>query len=272
MKIFRYCTILATLIVGAQNPCLARGGMDSGGGDTFAMEFVAIGHQALDYLVGIEKLDRPDALKGLVNLDSLRGALSQTQIETRERVYLGTEEKDAINIPSESKIILSRSRWAALRPAHESKLAIVLHEYLGIIGLADSAYEISHKFLARLTTHPLLTIESYVVHCESALKDHPEWGGIKFDLYNIGEHFAWVQLTAAQRGTDNGPWTFIPEKVLRNIGSDGDYFSVADDEEALYIELSDTKRSGRLVMLSFDESDYPKLDSTLTCNAVSFER
>ncbi len=106
------------------------------GGDGYALEFMALGRKA----AGEVRL-HPDPR---ISEDSLRKAIETTNVTTKERLELQGVEVDAINYPEQKRIELNRSRWKEY--GLDQKAALVLHEYLGVIGLDDSKYEISGKY------------------------------------------------------------------------------------------------------------------------------
>jgi len=111
------------------------------GGDVFALEFVAVASDVYDYMVSTEA--------PAINLPALRQAILDTKIEsTEESLSLNGVPKDAINYPSESRIIFNRLRWSEI--SETQKPAFVLHEYLGILGVDDSSYKYSQPLLDKL--------------------------------------------------------------------------------------------------------------------------
>lgn len=56
-------------------------------------------------------------------------------------------ERDAINIPSQNLIKLSRVRWDNLGEDAVKKYRLVLHEYLGIMRVSDQNYQVSSEIL-----------------------------------------------------------------------------------------------------------------------------
>jgi hypothetical protein len=108
------------------------------GGDTYALEFVAVADDVQKYLAA-------DGAEGL-DLEALKNAIATTKVEsTDKKLSLHGLPKDAINYPAEKRIVFSRLRWTQI--SEMQKPAIVLHEYLGILGVADQSYKFSKALL-----------------------------------------------------------------------------------------------------------------------------
>ncbi len=117
----------------------AHGGADSGGGDHNAQAFAKIGQDARDVL---------STKSGPIQIDlkALDGAIRTTQVEfTQETLSLNSVKKDALNFPKEKKIRVNEQAWDSM--SANAKSALVLHEYLGIIGVDDANYVISYQML-----------------------------------------------------------------------------------------------------------------------------
>lgn len=113
------------------------------GGDEYAIQFVDVGRQVLQFL---EK----SPVKG-IDREKLRNAMEKTEVESTEKdlILLG-KPKDAINYPELKKIVINRARWGAISVNFPNQAALVLHEYLGIIGADDTGYKLSKKVLKEL--------------------------------------------------------------------------------------------------------------------------
>ncbi|OGQ18544.1 MAG: hypothetical protein A3B70_05075 [Deltaproteobacteria bacterium RIFCSPHIGHO2_02_FULL_40_11] len=116
------------------------------GGDIRALEFVRIGHEILFRLSNHYPINLPK-----INLNQLKEVMDNTTVEsTNEFLSLDRVPKDAINNPTQHKIIFNRAQWDALLD-YRKKMAFVLHEYIGIMNdqdIDDSNYQISNIFLA----------------------------------------------------------------------------------------------------------------------------
>ncbi len=248
----------------------AEGGWTSGGGDTTAMEFISIGYRVYDMLAGIEKMNRNDDLKGLVDLAALKSRLETAKIEsTNDRLEVNGAEVDAINYPAQNRIVISRPRWALEKPI-ETRAGLVLHEYLGLL-LKDAHYTISSKVAARIKVDPFGILEEFSLSCD-VTKEHPTEGKIRFDIFNIGEHYAWARFVITGR---SGESRILENKMLRERGNGADEFSFAGARGSLYLELNyahiwdPAKSFITMVMLDDDERPTTVFDSLVTCKKVS---
>ena len=107
------------------------------GGDLVAQEFVAAGRKMIQ-----ELRKNPDPR--IKDVEGLAKAVETVKVTTTESLSLEGSEVDAINLPKEKQIKVSRSRW---RDYGASKRAsLVLHEYLGILEIKDDQYEISGSY------------------------------------------------------------------------------------------------------------------------------
>ena len=90
------------------------------GGDTYAFEFVTIAKDIHTYL------EIADAKK--IHLGQLQDALKNTKVEsTDKKLSLNGVPKDAINYPTEKRIIFNRTSWTNTKES--LKPGLVLHEY-----------------------------------------------------------------------------------------------------------------------------------------------
>lgn len=105
------------------------------GGDAYATEFVGLGRTVAKML-----RDGRIGFRG-VNSGLFTQHVEMTQVATRDRTVIGNHEVDAINYPDRNVIELNRERWASYRGDTNRKLALVLHEYLGVMGLQERNYE-----------------------------------------------------------------------------------------------------------------------------------
>ncbi|WP_413290783.1 hypothetical protein [Bdellovibrio sp. HCB337] len=113
-------------------------GRESGGGDSYALEFVQIAQQVTQHL----KFQRSK----LIDIKKLDEAITKTTIEsTDKKLVLNGAAKDAINYPAEGRIVINRQSWRGM--SRDVKPALVLHEYLGIMRVNDATYELSKQVL-----------------------------------------------------------------------------------------------------------------------------
>lgn len=108
------------------------------GGDSYSLEFVTLGRKMVR-----EIRQNPDPR---IPESALVVAVEVTDVVTKDKLELRGAEVDAINYPAQKRIELNRSRWKEY--SEKQKTALVLHEYLGVIGVDDSRYEISGKYSA----------------------------------------------------------------------------------------------------------------------------
>jgi hypothetical protein len=112
------------------------------GGDVHALEFVTTAQQVLSYLQKFK-------FEGL-DTKALGQAIDSAKVEsTEEPLKLNGMDKDAINYPTENRIVFNSKRWGSL--ATNERLALVLHEYLGLLGKNDANYQFSKLLLQDMT-------------------------------------------------------------------------------------------------------------------------
>ncbi|MGZ3722960.1 MAG: hypothetical protein ACXVA9_08530 [Bdellovibrionales bacterium] len=124
---------------------LVHAGYETGnGGDAFAIEFEMT---ARDLAQRLRKVTQDS-----VDVDKWEGAILATEVHSEDHLYLNGSEVDAINYPAIKRIELNRSRWTPIRDAAgtRARFTLVLHEYLGIMGVDDSQYRVSSGALKLL--------------------------------------------------------------------------------------------------------------------------
>ncbi|WP_413580787.1 hypothetical protein [Bdellovibrio sp. HCB288] len=108
------------------------------GGDSVSLEFVKVAQEVLYKIYYSNPQD--------FDLKGYEAAIQSTKIESTDRqLLLEGVPKDAINYPSEKRIIFNRKAWAQMNL--ELRSLMVLHEYLGIMGVNDSTYAVSSRLL-----------------------------------------------------------------------------------------------------------------------------
>jgi hypothetical protein len=153
-------------------PTNAIAGNESGGGDGYAAEFVLTAKTALELA---KKLDPSDLLP--VNIDTLTGAIANTSVHSEEKLVFEGNEVDAINYPDKKLIKISRVRWTDLRTESQTfpRFYLVIHEYLGIMGIDDSQYSVSQRLINSISPskfsttqwwHPMNPTNEIVPHVE----------------------------------------------------------------------------------------------------------
>lgn len=122
------------------------GGVDtSGGGDTRSLQFVMMAKELIKYLEPMEKNEKIDL--GKIDYAALRKAIETTRVSvTNDPIYVNGIPKEAKNYPRRNppEIVVNAERWDAVNESSK-RAAIVLHEYLGILGVDDTGYQISSR-------------------------------------------------------------------------------------------------------------------------------
>ena len=129
------------------------------GGDEVAAAFIAVAEEIVQDLqtTPIDSID----------LSSLESAIDGTEIVSEEKVYLKDREVSGLNFPDSTPptIKVNRSMWNSLTNESPERKMFVLHEYLGILGIEDSSYEISSQFrgggVCRRSKHVRKAIEDH---------------------------------------------------------------------------------------------------------------
>lgn len=111
------------------------------GGDSYVIEFIATGR-------GIARALKAGHLSFLpVDAAKFAACIETAEVASVEKTLLNGVEVDAINYPGENRIEVSRSRWQVNRRAVNHRFAVVLHEYLGLMGVKDKKAELSSQYL-----------------------------------------------------------------------------------------------------------------------------
>ena len=130
------CALSTSISVFASEP---SEGIDRGnGGDEYSQEFVAIGYELVESLM-------KEPLAG-VDAKALLQAVEGTKVKsTSQRLLLRGQEVSAINDPlaTPPQILISQSAWDKMANETHRRVFLAFHEYLGIMGLDDSNYQIS---------------------------------------------------------------------------------------------------------------------------------
>jgi hypothetical protein len=119
----------------------AKQGTEVGnGGDSYSVEFTQIGYHLADFLL-------THSISG-VDAEFFRKMVASAQINsTHDRLELNGNAVDAINYPNAAppKIRFSRTGWDAFAQNPSAKVRLVFHEYLGLLKVDDSRYQVSHR-------------------------------------------------------------------------------------------------------------------------------
>ncbi len=138
------------------------------GGDTISIEFVRVAYDVLTIL------DSNPAYLREIDRDRLAQVMSRMNVDAEDEILLRDpvtgklQPKDATNHPEMSppQIYVSRKFWRDPRVGYTSRLALALHEVLGLLGMDLERYDFTRGFLeadlARLSeTKALEPIELY---------------------------------------------------------------------------------------------------------------
>ncbi len=144
--------------------CFAKGGGDVGnGGDGYSLEFVSFGQSLIRHW---DELQLSSTLR--ISKEAFSSALAKAHVySTADALFVGQVEVDAKNYPfCEEKnpnpsvpcgqILINRIRWDVLMRDPVRKMALVLHEYLGVLGVNgqrfDDFYEVTSQALEPIRT------------------------------------------------------------------------------------------------------------------------
>ncbi len=129
--------VLFILALGMQTQAWALGNEIANGGDTVSAEFIANGQMVRD---NWKKLKLVPGMP--LNLKkSFADAVEKTIVESRDSVDIDGRVVDAVNVPSQNKIIVNRQRWLQIKPY--DRLVLAFHEYVGLISSVDKNFQIS---------------------------------------------------------------------------------------------------------------------------------
>lgn len=119
-----------------------EGGISSNGGDGIVSEFFDIARKIQTAMVE-QNYQKVDA-------KLLAKTISTAKIYSEEHVFLGENEVSAINTPALQEIRVSRTRWKASADMPKTKFVLVLHEFLGLMGVEDRTFNISNQVFQEL--------------------------------------------------------------------------------------------------------------------------
>ena len=156
-----------------------EGGTVGNGGDTFVIQFLSTARQGRDLL-------QKTQVK-LIPLSKFSDAIVSTAVESTEQdLYIGGVKKDGINYPLEKRIIFNRQAWAAIKD-QQTRLVFVIHEFLGIIEMDDSHYQVSNEVVKQIISKQnpsILPIQYFPGTYDSTIQVRT--GGIEFvELRNV---------------------------------------------------------------------------------------
>jgi hypothetical protein len=140
----------------------------SGGGDIYSQEFVTTGYDILQRLSA-------SPIAG-VDVSKLAQAVANVTVNSQDSLMLNGHAVDAINYPDEvpPHIEMSRAAWDRMKTQPEEHTFLVLHEYLGILKIDDTHYQVSHQIdqakICTRTPDVRIALESFFhVSCDRIL-------------------------------------------------------------------------------------------------------
>lgn len=131
--------MLLLAVVFAQNSfAQPRAGTEGGnGGDEYSKDFIEMGLNVLNTLNRLP-------IAGVDNV-ALLSAIQQTKVVSKPTLTHEGYEVDALNFPDPVNpyIEVSRAGWDRMAQSTFRRAFLVLHEYLGIMGVDDSQFHVS---------------------------------------------------------------------------------------------------------------------------------
>ncbi len=138
MKSLGFALVLVVGIVMSATAFAGGATTVGGGGDHYSAQFIELGR-------GISRALFSHSLSG-VNPELFKRAVETTKVNSQQKLALNGNIVDAINYPNTKQIIQSRESWDKMAGNWSQRVRLVLHEYLGIMNLDDSSYQISNQF------------------------------------------------------------------------------------------------------------------------------
>ncbi len=130
----------------------AYAGAESHGGSADELEFIGLGHQ----VAGLLSDWGPSQAFPEIDIAAFKLAISETRVRFTDEILMSEgREVDALNDASTKAIQVNRPRYILISGRADQKLALVFHEYLGILGIEADHYRLSTRFLDRLAREAL---------------------------------------------------------------------------------------------------------------------
>ncbi len=122
-----------------ENPEVPKGFDVGNGGDRYAGEFVEIGEEIVETLIHSPRAG--------IDSTAMLEAIRKTKVVSKDSLELDGKAIDAINYPlaTPPRIEVNRDAWDRMKWRRHDKIFLVMHEYLGILGVDDSNYQISRR-------------------------------------------------------------------------------------------------------------------------------
>lgn len=126
------------------------------GGDAYAAEFVRIGKEIVENLMH-------EPVAG-VDTNAFYAAVKGTKVISQETLTLNGEEVGAINYryANPPRIEVSRTHWNSLKDKMHNKVFLTMHEYLGILGVDDTNYQVSSRLDRALVCNRTEVVRSQI--------------------------------------------------------------------------------------------------------------
>ncbi len=174
-----------------------QGTTSSGGGSPYKGEFKDIGRTVVRRL----RANRFSEVAG-VSADAFEKTLEGLEVEVTEALlYKDGSPVDALNFPSEHKVLLSLVRWAPFMHFGQ-KRRLVVHEVFGLMEKADAEFERTDELLAKLRFLDEVDIYEFQVGGDAAktLTEKFSW---RADEITVDNQYPKQPVTyyAARRGT-----------------------------------------------------------------------
>jgi hypothetical protein len=133
-------TFSTSCSVSRSGPSGGGGDIAGNGGEATVLEFKAASRTALAIAHASPEISEK------VDLKQLEASVNEAVVQSvDQKLFVQGVEKDAVNYPSTRKIFVNRARWRLLDDS--TRLALVLHEHLGLLSINDRDYEISYLLL-----------------------------------------------------------------------------------------------------------------------------
>ena len=171
------------------------------GGDDYAIEFVGTAYEVLETLLYYPIKD--------VDPNQFLNAIRNTEINSKDKLFNGKYEVDALNYPklNPAKIEISRNGWDRLDNELERRMLLVFHEYLGILQIDDGNYRLTQEFRKSIFCDKFSESKD-----PTKLKDCKRKTGVDVDL-SLAETIVWFREYFKKRGIEFAHQMFSAKEV-----------------------------------------------------------
>lgn len=138
--------ILSALLLGFGSP--GQAGHETHGGDMAVALFYQYADKIEACLNSVATIrENPETMKAYI------GTLNLVEVFSEDRTFIDGKEVDAINWPDviAPKIFLNRSRWLVNSIPDTSRVVLVLHEMLSLMGFQDFRYQYSNAWTQQMS-------------------------------------------------------------------------------------------------------------------------